>query len=233
MFPRLFLRGRALCAAAPPAAKIPLTGEGDPSYTAPLAQALRTDNKGIFMGFPTSRRRFLQASLLTTTFALLRPAGVLAGLAPPERPAGRLKLYNIHTGERIDTLYRDREGRCDPRAIEALNWLLRCHHTDEQHPIDVRTLDFLGLVGTRLGRDETIHVISGYRSRQYNDYLLSRGHRVARQSLHLDGRALDIRIPGTSLAALRRTALSLRMGGVGYYPRGDFVHIDSGAFRSW
>jgi uncharacterized protein YcbK (DUF882 family) len=88
-------------------------------------------------------------------------------------------------------------------------------------------------VGTRLGGGNEIHVISGYRSPQYNDHLLSRGRKVAKQSLHLEGRALDIRIPGTALSLLQRTALSLRLGGVGYYPRGNFVHIDSGAFRTW
>ena len=185
------------------------------------------------MGFSTSRRFFLQASLLTTTLALLHPGRALAGFSPPEKPAGRLNLYNTHTGEKLDTVYRDRGGRYDPQAVEALSWLLRCHHTGQQYPIDVRTLDFLGLVGAQLGSDNAIHIISGYRSRQYNNYLLSRGHKVAKYSLHLEGRALDVRIPGTSLATLRRTALSLRMGGVGYYPRGDFVHIDSGAFRSW
>lgn len=186
------------------------------------------------MSFPTSRRFFLKAALLlTTTFAFLHPAKALAGFSTEKKPPGRLNLYNIHTGEKIDTAYRDRDGQYDTRAIKELNWLLRCHHTDQQHPIDIKTLDFLSLIGTQFGCDNEIHVISGFRSWEYNNYLLSRGRRVAKHSLHLEGRALDIRIPGTALSALRRAALSLRMGGVGYYPSGDFVHIDSGAFRTW
>jgi uncharacterized protein YcbK (DUF882 family) len=158
---------------------------------------------------------------------------VLAGISGAKQPSGRLSLCNIHTGEKFNAPYRDRGGRYDTRALGELNWLLRCHHTDQQRPIDVNTLEYLDHVGTRLGGGKEIHVISGYRSPQYNDYLLSRGRSVAKQSLHLEGRALDIRIPGTALSLLRRTALSLRLGGVGYYPRGNFLHIDSGAFRTW
>jgi len=184
------------------------------------------------MRLPASRRSFLKVSLLTT-LAFLHPGKAQADFSPEKQPSGRLTLYNIHTGEKISALYRDRDGRYNPQAINELNRLLRCHYTNEQHPIDLQTLDFLDLVNTRLGCNNEIHVISGFRSPKYNDYLISQGHKVAKHSLHLEGRALDIRIPGTSLANLQRTALSLRLGGVGYYPSGDFVHIDSGAFRTW
>ena len=184
------------------------------------------------MRFPSSRRSFLKASLLTT-LAFLHPEKTWANFSPANQPAGRLNLYNIHTGEKLNTTYRDPDGQYNPQAIQELNRLLRCHHTNEQHPIDIQTLDFLDLVNTRLGRNNEIHIISGYRSPKYNDILISRGHKVAKHSLHLAGRALDIRIPGTRLADLQRTALSLRIGGVGYYPSGDFVHIDSGTFRTW
>lgn len=184
------------------------------------------------MRLPTSRRSFLKVSLLTT-LAFLHPKKARADFPTEKEPSGRLHLYNIHTGEKIRTTYRDPDGRYNPQAINELNWLLRCHHTNEQHPIDLQTLDFLDLVHTRLGGNSEIHIISGFRSPKYNDYLLSQGHKVAKHSLHLEGRALDIRIPGTPLANLQRTALSLRLGGVGYYPSGDFVHLDSGAFRTW
>jgi len=184
------------------------------------------------MRLPSSRRSFLKASLLTT-LALLHPEKAWANFSPANQPSGRLNLYNLHTGEKINTTYRDPDGQYNPQAIQGLNRLLRCHHTNEQHPIDIQTLDFLDLVNTRLGRNNEIHIISGYRSPKYNDILISRGHKVAKHSLHLEGRALDIRIPGTPLANLQRTALSLRIGGVGYYPSGDFVHIDSGTFRTW
>ena len=184
------------------------------------------------MHLPNSRRSFLKASLLTT-IALLHPGKARANFPTEKQPSGRLNLYNIHTGEKINTTYRDPDGQYNTQAINELNWLLRCHYTNEQHPIALQTLDFLDLVNTQLGCNNEIHVISGFRSPKYNDYLISQGHKVAKHSLHLEGRAIDIRIPGTALANLHRTALSLRIGGVGYYPSGDFVHIDSGAFRTW
>ena len=184
------------------------------------------------MHLPSSRRFFLKASLLTT-LAFLHPGKAQANFSAEKRPSGRLRLYNIHTGEKISTTYRDPDGQYNTQAITELNWLLRCHYTDQQHPIALQTLDFLDQVNTQLGCNNEIHVISGFRSPKYNDYLISQGHKVAKHSLHLEGRAIDIRIPGTSLANLQRTALSLRIGGVGYYPSEDFVHIDSGAFRTW
>jgi uncharacterized protein YcbK (DUF882 family) len=185
------------------------------------------------MSLSTSRRFFLKASLLMTTLAFFDPKKALASFSAGKQPSGRLNLYNIHTGEKINTIYRDGDGQYNTGAIKEMNWLLRCHYTDQQHPIDINTLDFLNLVSTRLGCDNEIHVICGYRSPKYNNYLLSRGHKVAKHSLHLEGRALDIRIPGIALSVVQRTALSLRIGGVGYYPNDDFVHIDSGAFRTW
>ncbi|HCC54517.1 MAG TPA: hypothetical protein DEQ20_06280 [Desulfobulbaceae bacterium] len=184
------------------------------------------------MSLLSSRRSFLKASLLTT-LALLQPGMARASFSPAGQPSGRLNLYNTHTGEKINTSYRDPDGQYNAQAIKELNWLLRCHNTNEQHPIDLQTLDFLALVTTQLGNANEIHIISGYRSPRYNDHLLSLGHKVAKNSLHLTGRALDIRIPGTALSTLQRTALSLRLGGVGYYPGEDFVHLDSGAFRAW
>ncbi|NTW89010.1 MAG: DUF882 domain-containing protein [Desulfobulbaceae bacterium] len=184
------------------------------------------------MHLPSSRRAFLKASLLTT-LAFLHPGKAQANFSTEKQPSGRLRLYNIHTGEKINTTYRDPDGQYNTQAINELNWLLRCHYTDQQHPIDLQTLDFLDQVNTQLGYNNEIHVISGFRSPKYNDYLISQGRKVAKHSLHLEGRAIDIRIPGTSLATLQRTALSLRIGGVGYYPSEDFVHIDSGAFRTW
>lgn len=184
------------------------------------------------MRLPSSRRSFLKASLLTT-LAFLHPGKARANFSSEKPPSGRLSLYNIHTGEKLSTTYRTPDGQYNTQAINELNWLLRCHYTDQQHPIDLQTLDFLDQVNTRLGCTNEIHVISGYRSPKYNDFLISQGHKVAKHSLHMEGRAIDIRIPGTGLANLQRTALSLRIGGVGYYPSEDFVHIDSGAFRTW
>ena len=184
------------------------------------------------MSFTTTRRSFLKTSLLAGA-ALLLPEKVTASPFREIKPSGRLRLYNTHTYETIHTQYRNRHGHYNFESIRKLNWFLRCHHTNEQYPIDIRTLEYLDMVNTSLWFSNEIHVISGYRSPEYNNYLLSTGHRVGRQSLHLEGRAIDIRIPGIDLSDVHSSALSLQRGGVGYYPRANFVHIDSGAFRTW
>lgn len=177
------------------------------------------------------RRAFLKTSLFAA-LGLLAPNRAKAG-PTPEKSWGCLNLYNIHTGEKVSAAYRETDGRYDNRAINELTRLLRCHHTDEQHAIDPQTLDFLDQVNARLGGGHEIHIISGYRSPRYNEYLINLGHKVARKSLHLEGRALDVRIPGVPLTELRNIAMSLRLGGVGFYPGDNFVHLDSGAFRFW
>jgi len=158
---------------------------------------------------------------------------VAAGGTVPSGPRGRLSLYNTHTGERLSVAYRDGRGDCDPAAVSALNRILRCHYTGEIAEMDLRVIDFLGAVDGSLGGGNEIHVISGFRSPGYNEKLVREGRGVARNSLHLQGRAIDFRIPGLRLNSLREAALRLREGGVGHYPGSDFVHIDSGRFRTW
>ncbi len=157
---------------------------------------------------------------------------------PAMRPAegardGALSLYNTHTSERLDVRFRDGEGQFDPSALESVNRFLRCHYTQEVAPIDVRVIGFLETVAGALGGKRTIHVVSGYRSRAYNERLVREGRGVSPRSLHLSGMAIDFRVPGVSSKAVAQTALSLRAGGVGFYPASDFVHIDSGRVRSW
>jgi uncharacterized protein YcbK (DUF882 family) len=165
-------------------------------------------------------------------------AAALARLAHPpialasDGAGGALRLYNIHTAERLQVTYRDASGRYDAGALRALNHLLRCHATGEVAEMDLAVIEFVNLVDQRLGRGHEFHIISGYRSSEYNARLLRRGG-VVRHSLHLVGRAIDIRIPGVDLRTVRQTALSLAYGGVGYYPRSSFVHLDSGPLRSW
>lgn len=148
-------------------------------------------------------------------------------------PVGKLSLYNVHTAEKLEVSFRDGRGRYDPDALDAMDRLLRCHYTQEVARIDIRVIEHLFAVDERLGGGRSIHVISGYRSREYNDLLLREGRGVAPGSLHLAGKAIDFRIPGIDLAAVRRAALDLKSGGVGYYPASRFVHIDCGRIRSW
>jgi uncharacterized protein YcbK (DUF882 family) len=174
-----------------------------------------------------TRRRFL-TSLAGAT---LLGAGVRPGAAAA--PEARLALYNTHTRESLDVTFRDAAGRYDHRALAAIDHVLRCHYTGLTARIDVAVLDFLSAVDQRLGGDHEIHVISGYRSPEYNAWLIRHGHGVAERSLHLLGKAIDVRLPGVALAAVRDTARTMGLGGVGYYPASSFVHLDSGSVRSW
>jgi uncharacterized protein YcbK (DUF882 family) len=180
-----------------------------------------------------SRRRFIKASLACVLLlAEIEPAWAklpeIAGL-----PEGKLSLYSIHSKERLTVDYRDLSGNYNPEALTALNWILRCNFTNEVAKMDIRTIEYLNLVDKELGGGHEFHIISGYRSPEYNRLLRREGHHVARHSLHMEGKAIDISIPGVNLDKLRRTALNLRYGGVGYYPGSGFVHLDSGEFRTW
>ena len=181
---------------------------------------------------PWTRRSFLKASLVSALALVGRPAWA-QDLIVPSVPEGRLALYNTHTGEQLEVTYREPTGQYDPDALGAIDHLLRCHYTNRVTKIDVRVIEFLDAVDKRLGGDNEIHVISGFRSSEYNRLLRQKSRRVARHSLHLSGKAIDLRIPGVGLNVIKKTALDLRHGGVGYYPRKGFVHLDSGQFRYW
>ncbi|MBI2412648.1 MAG: DUF882 domain-containing protein [Deltaproteobacteria bacterium] len=150
-------------------------------------------------------------------------------------PEGRLRLYRPRMNEKLDVTFRNSKGEYDEQALKAINHLFRCHHNDEETDIDPRTIEFLNAVDKEIGKgDNLIHVVSGYRSKKYNDMLRKKmRRRVAKNSLHLYGKAVDIRIPDIKTKVLRRTALDLELGGVGYYPRAGFVHLDSGRVRRW
>jgi uncharacterized protein YcbK (DUF882 family) len=177
--------------------------------------------------YSSTRRSFLKGSLATGLVALARVGPVAASVPPP------LALHNIHTGEDLRVSLRTATGAYDREGLAALDHLLRCHATNQTIAMDVRVIEFLDRVTQAVAGDRVVQVISGYRSPEYNDWLIRRGHGVARNSLHMRGRAVDISVPGIPLATLRRVALGLRYGGVGYYPASGFIHLDSGPARSW
>lgn len=148
-------------------------------------------------------------------------------------PEGELWFYNVHTDERLRVRYRDERGQYDLAALDDLNHILRCHHTGEVATMDPRVIEHINLVQKTLGGEGEIHVISGYRSPEYNALLVKRSRRAARHSLHVEGQAVDFFIPGVRPREIRKVALKLQYGGVGYYPRADFIHLDCGPFRSW
>ena len=144
----------------------------------------------------------------------------------------RIALLNLHTGERLDIEYF-RDGVHVPEALSAIEVLLRDFRTGERHAIDPGLLDYLVQVAHTAGVDPKFSVISGYRSPQTNARLREQGRGVAQRSLHIEGRAIDVRVTGVDCADLAAYALDLKRGGVGYYRASDFVHLDTGAFRTW
>jgi uncharacterized protein YcbK (DUF882 family) len=177
------------------------------------------------------RRRVLAAGGL---LAGASAAGVLVRPARAQQSVGarRLALKNLHTPESIDLEFF-RGDAYVPEALAAIQVFLRDYRNGEQHAIDPPLLDYLYEVARRCGVDPVFSVISGYRSPQTNERLRERGSGVARHSLHLEGRAIDVRLAGVDCADLAAGALGLTRGGVGYYSKSDFVHLDTGAFRTW
>jgi len=143
-----------------------------------------------------------------------------------------LKLENLHTGDRISTAFWTPDGY-QPDALASINQALRDHRADKATDMDIRLLEVLSELTTRLDTREPIQVISAYRSPETNEMLRRKGHKVAKRSYHMKGQAIDIRIPGVPLKDLHRAALSLKSGGVGYYGRSNFVHLDVGPVRRW
>ncbi|MBI5468911.1 MAG: DUF882 domain-containing protein [Deltaproteobacteria bacterium] len=204
-----------------------------------------------------SRRSFLKGALAGTVLLMSAPsfaselipqpheeASGMANGEPAEEPRveikgdmakeGRLRLYRNRTDERIDVVFRNAYGEYDPEALAAINRIMRCHYNGEETGIDIQVIEYLNALDNRIGGGgNEINIVSGYRSREYNDLLRKRSRRVAKHSFHLTGQAIDFHIPSAKLGKVRHAALKLGYGGVGYYPKGHFIHIDSGKFRYW
>jgi uncharacterized protein YcbK (DUF882 family) len=161
------------------------------------------------------------AALPQTALALSAPMG--------ER---QLSFYNLHTGEQLKSTYWV-DGQYLPAARSEIDYILRDFRTGDVSPIDAGLLDTLVALKKMLGNDAPFHVISGYRSPKTNAALAQKSNGVAKKSYHMSGLAIDIRLPGSDLTDLHRAAVALKRGGVGYYPKSDFVHIDVGPVRSW
>ena len=144
----------------------------------------------------------------------------------------QLSFYSTHTHERLTVVYKDGE-RYIAEALKKIDYILRDHRTGEIHAIDPDLLDYLYDLLTAVGNHGEVHIISGYRSPKTNKKLRSKSKGVAAGSLHMQGKALDFRLPGTATTVLRDKALALKRGGVGYYKESDFIQIDTGRFRFW
>ena len=177
------------------------------------------------------RRDFLVAGLLSTA-ACFFPYKAVAAMSKVFSVERSLSFYHTHTGENVKAVYWD-EGAYVPQALVDINYILRDYRTGEVKEIDRDLLDLLFVLRKKLESKGPFHIISGYRSPETNSLLslISRG--VAKDSLHIEGKAIDIRLPGYELKTLQRAAADIRRGGVGYYPVSDFVHVDVGRVRYW
>lgn len=185
--------------------------------------------------------RLVFSALLT----LLAAFGAMSFLASPAEAASHaskakdsasvyeLRLFETHRDRTIDIVYR-RGDTYIPSALDKLDYFLRDHMNGHTHEMDPHLFDLLHALLVKLDRPKAvIDVICGYRTPATNAYLRAHTDGVALHSLHMKGEAIDIRIPGVSLAKLRHAALSLHQGGVGYYPESDFIHVDVGRVRQW
>jgi uncharacterized protein YcbK (DUF882 family) len=177
-------------------------------------------------GRRSSRRLFLKFGVSAFAAAAVWPAE--ARLIDRRR----LSFENLHTGERLDTVYWA-NGVYQPDALHQINVVLRDFRNGQVYPMDRNLLDLLVRLQAQLHSTAPFQVISGYRSPETNAMLASYSDGVAAGSLHMSGMAIDIRLPGRSLRQVHQVALGMEAGGVGYYPRSDFVHVDTGRVRRW
>jgi uncharacterized protein YcbK (DUF882 family) len=176
-----------------------------------------------------SRRRLVLAgAALAGTAALGPPAARGAANANPKR----IELHNLHTDEHLEIEYF-RGGAYVGESFARLQAFLKDYRNGEQHVIDPKLMDYLVDVAGELGMPPAFSVISGYRSPETNGHMLETGHHVAQNSLHMQGRAIDIRMAGVDCAVLAERARNLKRGGVGYYRAEKFVHMDTGMYRTW
>jgi uncharacterized protein YcbK (DUF882 family) len=179
-----------------------------------------------------SRRQLCQSGFLALA-SLAIPPSLLAMSLNQILPARQLSFFNTHTGEKLQHIDYWAKGDYQLDALGAIDHILRDHRSGEITRIDYRLLDQLWLLNHRLDNRHPLHVISGYRSAQTNRKLRKTGGGVAKYSLHMDGRAIDLRLPNRELTAVHQAAIDLHQGGVGYYPDSQFIHLDTGAVRHW
>jgi uncharacterized protein YcbK (DUF882 family) len=178
-----------------------------------------------------SRRSFLVAGALVAGGCLF-PGAAASAVRKMAAPEKSLSFFNPHTAEKLSTIYW-REGGYVPAALEEINHFFRDHRTQDVHPIDTGLLDLLHNLRRKLKTDAQFNLICGYRSPETNAMLRKKSRGVAKKSYHLTGQAVDIRVPGLKTATLRKAALTIEGGGVGYYPKSGFVHMDVGPVRFW
>jgi len=178
-----------------------------------------------------TKRIFCGIGLSALACGLSTPA--LAAWPKMASPTARhLSFHNLHTDERLQIAYW-KDGAYDRTAWAQINHILRDHYSGQSHVMDLRLMDLLHDLQMSLRNDNTIEIISGYRAPITNQHLREATNGVAKNSFHLQGKAIDIRINGTALSDIHTAALAMDRGGVGYYPDSQFVHVDVGPVRRW
>lgn len=179
-----------------------------------------------------SRRRFLTLGAGAALALAAGPVLATSGLTTPIHGERRLSFVNLHTGESLKSTYWQ-DGLYVAEELAAINHVLRDHRVAQAGNMAPELMDLLYKLQQSLGTGQPFHVISGYRSPQTNAMLHSHSSGVASKSRHMRGQAIDIRVPGIDLKHLHKAALEMHAGGVGYYSKSNFVHVDVGPFRTW
>jgi len=173
-----------------------------------------------------TRRRFLAVSAAAIAMPHVANA---AAIASGQR---KISLDNTHTGETLTTVYWQKGDYIDG-ALQEVDYIMRDFRTGDVHPIDPRLLDLLNGLHRKVGSRKPYQIVSGYRSPETNAELAEHSDGVAKRSLHMQGMAMDLRLGDVRLKTLRKAAVSLEAGGVGYYPNSNFIHVDVGRVRTW
>jgi uncharacterized protein YcbK (DUF882 family) len=179
-----------------------------------------------------SRRRFLKGLACGSLLAIGSSKTTQAAFLKPINKPKMLSLVHHHTGDKLNLTYFD-QGIYIKDALAEINYFLRDYHNDQIHRVDPKLLDHLHDVKLLLGTNRPFHILSGYRSPSTNASLRRHTRGVANHSLHMEGKAVDIRMEGVSAKTIRNAALQVQKGGIGYYPRSNFVHLDTGDMRTW
>lgn len=181
--------------------------------------------------YKLSRRHFLKFGILATIVGAspFRSFAAIRNYSPLEKS---LSFYNIHTGESLNAVYWA-DGDYLPDVLNEINYIMRDYRSNEIKPIDTRLLDLLYDIHSNLGTRQSFHIVSGFRCPATNTFLYKYTSGVDKNSLHMYGKAVDIRLPGHELSSLYEVAAGQKGGGVGYYPESEFVHIDVGTVRYW
>lgn len=183
---------------------------------------------------PASRRGFLKRLAAAGALGAMgtRALAALPGPVSAPAPVRELGFLNLHTGEKLRVPYWE-NGRYLQDALAEINHVLRDHRANAVHAIDTGLLDLLARLQAAVGNSRAFEVISGYRAPSSNEMLRVRSSGVAQGSLHLQGKAIDIRLPGSDLLRLHKAAVGLKGGGVGLYRSSNFIHVDTGRVRYW